>query len=319
MSRLRTLLPLWLCIVVMSMFTAACSTNFFYRHMDWLLIRFVEGYVKLDESQQQHVRADFIKVSAALEQSVLPDLQALLDSLAEDNQRERMAINLSRYMQQIETLYKRAARLAVPGIAELALSLDGKQREQLFQEFARRDQKFRRKYIVKGEAHARLEHLRLLRKNTRKWIGKIGTEQHVALRTYDEAYQPNEQHWLESRQRWQAELQRVLDLPTGDRKAARLDKLLLQPQDIWTRQYRNIAEQNRDASIALSRQLANQMNARQRAQFARQLGKNQEKLDSFAQAIASARTPETVDQQSSLSAAKAALPPADLPHTVNSH
>ncbi len=318
MSHFRTCVRAFLCVIILTMFTTACTTAFFYRHMDWLLIRYVEGYVKLDEAQKQHVRADLTRMSAALEDSVLPDLQALLDRLAEDNQRGLMAANLEHYMKHVETLYNRAARVAEPGISLLALSLDSEQKQQLFQEFARRDAKFKRKYLAKGEAHARQEHLRTLRKNIRKWIGRIGPEQDLALQTYDDKYQANEQRWLTSRQRWQAELKRVLVMNASDTKSARLTKLLLQPQHTWTPAYRSAAEQNRSVSIALSRQLATQMNATQRDKFARQLGKNQLRVDSFAQAIASAKTPETVDQQFSLSAAKGALPPAGLVHTADS-
>ena len=159
MSRLPALLRPCVCAIILLVFTTGCSTTFFYRHMDWLLIRFVEGYVKLDESQKQHVRSDLTRFSAALEESVLPNLNALLDRLAKDNQNGLMAANLQQYMQQVETLYKRTAQLAEPGISVLLLSLDSEQKKQLFQEFARRDEKFKRKYIAKGEAHARQEHV----------------------------------------------------------------------------------------------------------------------------------------------------------------
>ncbi len=318
-NRLPALLRPCGCIIILCVFTTACTTTFFYRHMDWLLIRFVEGYVKLDEPQKQHVRADLNRVTAALEHGLLPDLQAMLDRLAEDNRRGVMAANLDHYMQQVEILYKRAARLAEPGISTLALSLDDEQKKQLFQEFARRDEKFVRKYIARGEEHARERHFRTLRKNVRKWIGSIGPEQGLALQTYDENYQANEQRWLKSRQYWQAELKRVLDRDASDAKSARLTKLLLQPQNTWSPDYRNVAEQNRGVGVALTRQLADQLNDNQRVKFARQLVKNQQRVDSFARAIATTKRPETAGPQASLSAAKAALPPASLAHKADNH
>ncbi len=319
MSHLITFFRYGACIIILCMFTTACSTTFFYRHMDWLLIRFVEGYVQLNKSQKQHIRSNLTEVSAALEESVLPDLQALLDRLAEDNQRGLMATNIEQYMQQVEVLYKRAARLAEPGISVLALSLNSEQKKQLFQEFARRDKKFQRKYIANGEAHARQEHLRTLRKKIRKWLSRIGTEQDAALQTYAANYQTSEQRWLDSRRRWQTELKQVLGLKNNDAKSASLSTLLLRPQNAWTQEYRNAADHNRSVSVALTRQLATEMNDSQRAKFARQLGKNQKKVDNFAAAIAAAKPAETADQQFSPSAATAALPPAGLARKADNH
>ncbi|MGI9284996.1 MAG: DUF6279 family lipoprotein [Pseudomonadales bacterium] len=318
-NRVHRIFRPWLCITILCLLTSACSTTFFYRHLDWLLIRFVEGYVELNTTQKQHIRSDLAQINATLEQSVLPDLQALLERLARDNEQGRMGDNLEQYMLQFETLFKRTAKLAEPGIVVLALSLDNEQKNQFFDELERRNEKFQRKYIAKGEAHARNEHLRELRKNTKKWLGKIGAEQNLALQVYDANYRANEQGWLESRQRWQAELKRVLNMGNVDAKSARLSKLLLQPQDYWTSAYKSVADDNRAVSIALTQQLAAHMDAGQRSKFARQLTKNQKKVANFAQAIATTKPQEIAGQQSSPSVATATLQPVGLPRTAYSH
>lgn len=318
MNRVRTLFRPRLCIVVLCLLASACSTSFFYQHLDWLLIRYVEGYVELKPAQKQHLRADFTRFSATLEQTVLPDLQALLDRLAHDNEQSRMGDNLEQYMQQFEALFKRTARLAEPGIVALGLSLDSAQKNQFFDELVRRNEKFHRKYLAKGEAHARQEHLRELRKNTKKWLGKFGAEQNVALQAYDSRYLANEQGWLDSRRRWQAELKSVLYLDEAGEKSTRLGKLLLHPQDYWTPGYHTGAEHNRTVGMKLTRQLAVHMDAGQRTKFARELGKNQQKVASFAQALSKTRAQEIAGQQSSPSVARADSQPPHPPHTAYS-
>lgn len=298
---------------------SACSTGFIYQHLDWLLIRHIEGYVELNDAQKQHIRADFAQLGAALEQRVIPDLQALLEEIAHDNEQHLMDDHLEQYMQQFKALYIRAVRLVEPGIVALSMSLDSKQQNQLFDELERRNEKFHRKYVAKGETHAKRKHMRDLRKNTKKWLGKIGVEQDIALQAYDAIYKTNEQRWLDSRQRWQTALKSVLAMTEVDAKRAGLKKLMLQAEDYWTPEYHAAAEHNIAASMTLTRQLAAHMSAGQRTKFARELGKSQEKIASFAQAFATTSPQETAGQQSSPTAAIAALPPADQPHTAYSH
>ncbi len=234
---------------------ASCSSvQFAYNQLDLWLRWQIDDYVDFNGAQKQQLKAALNNFHRWHRQTQLPRYADYLEQLADRvDQGQLDTVKLEPIETQVkefwettstqfyDSLLPLAAQLDAEQVEELAQNLDEKRRESLekWQKSPEKIQKRRRKQI---------------RKQSERWLGSLTDEQEnlVAAWVNQVAYNP----LLRDRQRqaWQAKFIDILRRkPDGYLKQLR--ELMVNPEQLWSDDYRRMQEQRHLQMRELSHQI----------------------------------------------------------------
>lgn len=171
----------WL-ILSMVLLLGGCSRiGLVYNSSEFLIQRYVNGYINLSPEQREQWRPQLKAALAAHRAEDLPAVAAFIDQLRQLTQGELTVIQLQQLRTELDRLYRQHARRAVDLAAPLLAELNSAQIDAL----ARRFERDRRKAQDKLDDYDPAQEVRKRREryveNIADWTGELSDAQQVLI------------------------------------------------------------------------------------------------------------------------------------------
>lgn len=271
-----------LCLVLPVM---ACSAvKLAYHQLDWVASFYVESHVSLDDAQSTLLKDNAAQLLRWHCGTQVTGYARQLRELGADVQNGRVTrAHLARTLDRILDHWQAIRTHTVPRMTELMATASDEQIGELMESFARQNRKFAAEHIERPESGLREQAEATLIERLEDWIDDLTPTQRQAVSTWREQYALNGVERLELRQRWQAELQRVLgERAHRERLAAGVRQLVAHPEQYWSAVYREKLERNRELTLTLLADVAASLEPSQREHFARHANRWAETFEGLA-------------------------------------
>ncbi len=199
----------WFCVAILAAGMAGCATvRIGYEFGDSLLFTWADGYLDFDDAQEAFTR---VKLQAWLDWHRRTELPAYVAMIADAQgalAADVSAADLLTFEVRVRTRLREAVERQASDLARLALMLSAAQIDRLERKLAEGTEKARRDRA----ADERTLDTRTARyvKRLDPWLGDLRADQRVELKSLLATRPSTWEAALASRQRWQAELVRLL-------------------------------------------------------------------------------------------------------------
>lgn len=200
-----------LALLTLVLLLPGCAVKFVYNQLDWLIPIYVQGYLPLEDTQDELLEQMLEQNLDWHRDTQLPQYAAFLKALEADMRDGLDRRELTHYNDQMEIFGDQLMAKLAPDIANLLLTSTDKQRQQLYEKFEKENGKFAKKYVNVEEEKLRDRREKEMRKYVERWIGDLTEDQEAALTRWRNNYIPIEQEVLEHREAWQAALKAILE------------------------------------------------------------------------------------------------------------
>lgn len=220
-----------LALTLASLLAGCSALRIGYGNGETVAYWWLNGYVDIDQAQRSWVRQRIDDWFAWHRRNELPDYARLLADWRGRLKQPRLgeAEVLQAYA-DVRARTLRGLDHALPGLAELALSLRPEQIDHVEKKFAANDDKFRREYL--GDDREALQEARFRKalKQAEYWFGDFSREQRTAIRAASDARPLDPQAVLAERRRRQAAFVALLRRIRADKPPREKVEALLREQ-----------------------------------------------------------------------------------------
>jgi hypothetical protein len=218
--RLHRSFFLRVCLLFLACLLAGCSAlRLGYNNGESVAYWWLNSYVDLDDSQQPLAKRHIGDMFAWHRQTQLNDYAL---ALSQTRHRLQGPVTQADVATEYEALKKRmlpTIDTALPGLAELAMSLHPPQIAQLEKKFAANNEKYRNEYLRGDLEHRQHHRYQKVMKHAEYWFGSFSSEQEARIRALSDARPLDNELWLSERIRRQQELIALLKRIHAERPA----------------------------------------------------------------------------------------------------
>jgi Family of unknown function (DUF6279) len=241
----------WLALLCLALISA-CTAQFLYNRLNFLIPWYLSGQVSLDEAQEAELKSAITSLTAWHRSSQLGRYSAFMRSLAAEIAQPVTREQIERSAHTIEGFWVDIIRELTPEAARWLQSLSPAQVDELMASFAEDDEDSRDEECTAPSAKQTERRIKGITRAVKYWAGTLNDSQLELVAATAKDLRPTGCDWLESRARWRDQLKRALSAP-GDAQArdASVRALLLDPRPTWTEAYRSAFEANRSRIIDL--------------------------------------------------------------------
>ncbi|MCL6415182.1 DUF6279 family lipoprotein [Aestuariirhabdus sp. Z084] len=263
-------------VLLVSLFMVGCTLKPIYNNLYWLVPWYIEDYVTLRDGQSQRMRDGLRDFIEAHREEQIPHYIGFLRSLEPfaDGVTEQQLWYLSH---RVENFWDELKLMMAPEIEHFMLSLDEQQKKELFESLDESNQELRERLQEPGES-AQERYRERTESLVDFWLGSPTEQQQRLLKAYQVRLKPNDQGWIDSRERWQQALREALVEPV---EVDRLRFLLTRNRELWSLSYRESILYHRELTVQLISQLSYTLTERQKKRFKEQLQGIIESLESL--------------------------------------
>ncbi len=256
-------------------FVSGCVLRVAYNQLDWLAMRYIEGYVSLDSSQREQAREMIGRNILWHRTTQLPRYATLLQELSAGIGQPLTAGDISVRYDEVVDLWDAFLRQVAPDAAALLVTLSDEQVESLFARLERQNRELAKEYSGNTAAMRRARQDKAIIRAFRRFTGRLTAGQVALISTQTANFEDTSAEWLNRRAVWQAEFGQLLATRNSNPEfRANLAGLLLDPNQFDSPSYRRKVEYNRQEAFRLVAEVMNSLNARQQAHL-------QGKLDTY--------------------------------------
>ncbi len=255
---------------LLAVLLSACSgVKLFYSQLDWLVPHYVEGYVALTERQSTLLEQRLRELLAWHCNTQLPRYAEWLRQVDADVQGGDLSYaRLEAHAALLRSHWRILMKKASEGTADLLLTASDTQVQELFRNLEKKNRVLRAEHADAGSMKWRVERARQFEQQFERWFGGITPTQHDLVVAWSKEVVPTDTARLAARERWQAELRRLLrqraDTPAF---RSRVRTLLIHPERIRSPAYGERFGVNRRRTLELLVALGAQLTVEQRAYF----------------------------------------------------
>ena len=201
-NRTRPLSRLFL-IALMTVIAACSSLRLAYNNGDTLLYWWLDGYVDLTSDQKGFVQKEIDKLFSWHRKTQLNDYIQILQTSQKQLAGNPTAADLQTTYDDVKNRTQKLLLKAAPELAELAVSLEPDQIDNLEKKFASNVDDFRKKNM-KGDKEAQQKfRYKKSMEQFELWFGKFSSEQEAQIRKASDARPLDNEIWLNERKRRQ--------------------------------------------------------------------------------------------------------------------
>ncbi|HEU4530180.1 MAG TPA: DUF6279 family lipoprotein [Steroidobacteraceae bacterium] len=261
----------------------ACTGQFLYNRLDFIIPFYVSQRVTLADPQEDHLKAAVREMTSWHRSSQLTRYSAFLRELARKSEQPTTREELEAAARTMEEFWFDVVREALPEGSAWLRSLTREQVEELAQSYEEEDAKDREKYC-EAPLEKRVERrIKTMKKSVRRWSGTLDDGQTTIVERSARAMRPTGCQWLDNRQRWRAELKTALfEVKDPAESEKRIRALMLEPESIWSEDYRRDFAVNRELLIDMMVQLDGTWSEKQRRHIVERLNEIAEDLEELA-------------------------------------
>lgn len=225
--------------ICLALLFSACSIKTAYKQLDWILAGMIEDYVSLTDAQETDVET---RIQSFLKWHQFSQLKIYADDMQQVQQYTSMGLDdasaediFKRFMASWEALKNRIA----PEMAEMFLTLDAKQQQELFEKLTEQNKELEDEYKEYTEQERYERAGDKLIENFERWLGELQPEQKKTLRTWPPQFKPLDEDRMAFRLKWQAALKTILEqtMPFDD-KRNKLIELIKTPDAYQTEEHK---------------------------------------------------------------------------------
>jgi arsenate reductase-like glutaredoxin family protein len=211
-------------VLAFTVLLVGCSIKFVYNQLDWLIPWYLDDYVTINTNQAELLDERLNQYLYWHRREQLPLYAGFLDDIADAAQD-----NLTQ--QEMDQVFNRArdflddllAELANP-LADLMLLMDDQQVAELVSNLEERNQRYRQRFIETSEKAQRERRSENMQKIVKRWVAELNEQQVELIELWANSYHLLGEEFLQSRQKWQGELQALLQ--RDDRPGLARDQLV---------------------------------------------------------------------------------------------
>ena len=261
----------------------ACTGQFLYNRLDFIIPFYVSQRVTLADPQEDHLKAAVREMTSWHRSSQLTRYSAFLRELARKSEHPTTREELEAAARTMEEFWFDVVREALPEGSAWLRSLSREQVEELAQSYEEEDAKDREKFC-EAPLEKRVERrIKSMKKSVRRWSGTLDDEQTTIVERSARAMRPTGCQWLDNRQRWRAELKTALfEVKDPAESEKRIRALMLEPESIWSEDYRRDFAVNRELLIDMMVELDGTWSEKQRRHIVERLNEIAEDLEELA-------------------------------------
>ncbi|ALS98569.1 DUF6279 family lipoprotein [Lacimicrobium alkaliphilum] len=242
---------------------SSCSTGFVYNNLDWLVHWYIDDYVDLN-AEQEAVFDDYMRQWLNWHRS--EELVAYRQHLQELKSRiEHTPLDRAQWLSEFErgrTHWNRLLQEVAGDLSTLALKLDDKQIESIFDELEKRNREREQRQKSRDDSRRTDK----LQEDIVQWIGPLSKPQKELLRRYSGKLKPNFKDWMQYRRKWQSEARQILlQREDTERWRRAMDAVVLDPRQFEHQTYREQSAYNRNVYASLLADLHAGLSERQKA------------------------------------------------------
>ena len=268
-KQLRSLIML----IILMMTVGACSrTQFFYTQLDWIIPRYVDHYISLNDEQYNildvHTQ-QFLKWHCSTHLHKYAEWFTRLSHDVDKGHIDTEKIEL--YMDDLQVFWEELVDEYAPGVAVAIYQADDKQVMELFENISEKNAELSEELVEPPLEEVEQELTERMQDRFENWFGSLTTAQLESIRLWSKKVAPHQRLRLVMRERWANSLHRLFvyrqELPefvTGVRQ------LIKNPQQVWTPEYKQQFAQTRQGVISLIEQSVNSLTVKQRQYFIKQ-------------------------------------------------
>jgi hypothetical protein len=259
-------------VALLAILLGGCVAGIVYNRLDWAAVWYVDGFVTLDESQKRQLRELVQQTLDWHRRTQLSRYRRLLNDLEREISRPLTPADVNRRFEQITGLMDDLAGHIVPEAAPLLLTLDADQLRELERNLAEHNEELWEEYAGSTPEVRRQRRTRTTLRALQRFTGRLNGAQRELVETQLASLQDVSEQWIERRVHWQERFMALLrGRPEQEQFVVALRKLVLDPNQFDSPEYRARVESNRDAVMRMLSDLSATFDERQRSRFARKL------------------------------------------------
>lgn len=266
---------LLLLILSSCLFLSACSSQFAYNNMDWLVHWYLDDYVDLDKGQKKLFDNKMQGWLSWHRKQELALYQQHLQQLKQDvNQPHISPETWLKHFEQGRGHWLRLRDTLSPDLYPLVLELTDEQIEDLFAELAEQTEQDLSEYqeFMQKDEQAKLkQRVKDRQDDSKRWIGKLNQQQKQLIADYAPRFQSTFTMWMQYRQLWQQQAKAALLQRQEQGFRQTFEQLMLQPEILRTQEYQDALEHNRQLQAQLLSELFDTLTAKQKKRLNREL------------------------------------------------
>ena len=262
----KFLFVLWVTAVL-----TGCGPRLIYPHLEWLVPWYVSDYISLDKSQKNMLQERLLKQLDWHCRTQLATYADILRAVGRDFSDPQQPVDdakIKSYIDKLMELWTELMKQIGPDIVDILVTASDEQIEELFENLAKQNQKFRKKYVDPPPLELAENRQKRMIKRLKFWISDLTAEQKAAVSDWNVQLIPLSKDWLQFRENIQAEARRLLDRRHNtDGNRAALLHLIVNSESMRSPAYQAKIDANIDTSIKFIVRLNQTLTRRQRSYF----------------------------------------------------
>lgn len=260
-----------------------CSFGFIYRQLDWLVPWYVNDYITLNASQHNVLEKRVIEQLDWHCRTQLSSYAAWFEQL-HANPRAFSRSQLEQHYRTTREYWRILMERVAADASQVLVSASESQLDELLNNLDNNNRKLEKEYAaLTNEQREKQREERMLRLLER-WLGDITTMQHQQIKGWSAAIgSEGDSVWMAERRKWQ---QLLIDAirrhDEADAMAKDIRVLLVEPETLWSEQYRSEYQRRLDLTLDMLAVVASNVTPLQRAHLDRELLSWADKFESLS-------------------------------------
>ncbi|MFT5591801.1 MAG: hypothetical protein ACI8SR_000156 [Oceanicoccus sp.] len=241
-------------LLIISILLSSCSSQFAYRHLDWIALWYCDDYLDLSRQQERNLETELSQLLGWHKQSELPKYRLQLLAIADDLSTLPLADALiTQHIDSFNQHWQNMRQRISEQVSPLAVQLNVQQVNHLFAQLEERNQDRLEDYLdlsVDERNEKKLEQIEALLID---WLGSIDAAQATLLYSFIHKQYDLTLPRIAYLRAYQAELKRAMQSPID---IAKLQGLLNNPDPFKSTEYIHQQNSNRKNTTVFIRQLS---------------------------------------------------------------
>ena len=252
-----------------------CGPRLIYPHLDWLIPWYISDYISLDRDQKNLLQKRLLKQLDWHCRTQLPAYAETLRAIGQDFANPNQPIDYPKiqfYFTELMVLWKELIKQIGPDIADILITASDAQINELFENLAEQNLKFRKEYVEIESQKLNENRQKRMIKNLKYWISNLTAEQKETVSAWSTQLVPIAEDWLQHREMIQSEARRLLTERTSSSEfRAKLLDLIVNPELRRSPGYQLKIDANIDLTIKFIIGLDRQLTVKQRSYFLKRI------------------------------------------------
>lgn len=253
-------------VVCCSFLLSSCTVRIAYSVLDNILGWQLGQYVSLKGEQKTQSKRMFKDFHAWHRRTQLPLYANYLDTLKEGMLAGDITSGyLHDESDKLQDLMDISLAKLMPGLTEVAISLDEKQIQEVVEQLEKEREEYREDYIEDSEEKIQKRRIQDLTRYIGGFFGSFTDEQEAILKNWEENLIPHEKLMLSQQLQWQeAFLEAMQDRADFDQLQRKLHALLLFRTDNWDPELQKALDVNQEQTFKMLATLFNSQTPKQK-------------------------------------------------------